>query len=642
MSELELMRMKALARKRMAESGGKQSLPEAPKTSASWSELPGNIPGSIGDAAGGLYQALRHPLDTFNAMDTAATGGMQNLFDSTGLQKLDDAITPDFIKQHSPLKKPNAEQQAKNKVAADAMGGFLRDRYGGLDNIKNTIITDPFGALLDASAIATGGGALAAKIPALGQAGKILSKAGEFTNPINAVAKPIARYTPIGTAAIEGQNRASTALLKGLLPKDAAAKVAAIGPEAMLLDASPSMTGLARGVAAKVGAGTDKMVGELLAREKMKSPRMKSGAEKIFGKGRDPEALKQLIMKAAKKKASPFYNQYKTNPPDLAGNSSLQNVLAQQLTDPAKGMSINARTQNLEWMNKFEDALLADTPQEVVSRFHSLRKELDKHIDPGPMASSAEKANADMARNARAAVDDILKNRVPGFAEGDKIYSDAHKAREAVDFGYNSLDGGKSAIFPETFNKTKAKMPAKFVEEGVKSRIANAMGTQSNDLVALRKLMGGDGDFNRAKLEATFGPRKVENAIGLIDNESLMSQNFADIVRNSKTAQSLEAAKLLDDTPRLKFTGSETMTGLPLRAGAKALNYLIDKTAGKVSAKTSDALANALTAKGADLGKIISALEANKKIPANDKLVIRALLFGRSGEFSTAIQPQFQ
>jgi hypothetical protein len=328
----------------------------------------------------------------------------------------------------------------------------------------------------------------------------------------------------------------------------------------------------------------------------------------------------------------------KQNPPDLRGGK-LNNILAQQLTYPAKSLSINARTKNLEWMNKVEDAMAAETPQDVVSRLHNLRKELDAHTQNNPMASVAENADRDVAMNVRQTVDDILKNRVPGFSEGDAIYSQAHKAREAVDYGYNSLEGGKGAIFPESFNKQLSKQPKQFVIEGQKSRIANAMGTQSNDMIALRKLLGGDGDFNRAKLEATFGSQKVDDALKMVDGESQMSQNFADIVRNSKTAQSLEAAKLIPDGPRFKATGSETVNGtLVARPFVATLNYLAEKMAGKVNVATSEALSNSLTKKGNDLTKLLSDLSANKKVPLKDKTLIRALLISQAAQSSKATQ----
>ena len=158
-----------------------------------WGDLPGNVMPSMGNAAMGFYQAIRHPIETSNAIDQMIGGGIANVNDkiygmlphavSGPLRSFDNAVAPwtpfaSVQMQADPAKRENAQQ------IAGAVGGMMKDRYGGLDNIKRTMIQDPFGAALDASAIFSGGGTLAAKVPALGNIAKAMTTTGKLLDPI--------------------------------------------------------------------------------------------------------------------------------------------------------------------------------------------------------------------------------------------------------------------------------------------------------------------------------------------------------------------------------------------------------------------------------------------------------------------------
>ena len=70
----------------------------------------------------------------------------------------------------------------------DAVGKALTERYGGLENIKKTIATDPVGALFDTSILLTGGGMAAARAPGIiGKTGNAIVKAGATIDPFTPV-----------------------------------------------------------------------------------------------------------------------------------------------------------------------------------------------------------------------------------------------------------------------------------------------------------------------------------------------------------------------------------------------------------------------------------------------------------------------
>src|ERR1035437_8096116 len=161
-----------------------------PQPTQSWSDVPGqalsNIPKSAANFAGGIYQAVRHPLDTGMNLWDAAAGGLHNMLP----KGLTDAIEIN----------PEAAQRAVK--TADAVGGFYKDRYGSMEGLKKTLSTDPVGFAGDISTVLgigagalNGGASLASKFPALAGASDAvapmvgaLSTAQRYTNPVNAVA----------------------------------------------------------------------------------------------------------------------------------------------------------------------------------------------------------------------------------------------------------------------------------------------------------------------------------------------------------------------------------------------------------------------------------------------------------------------
>lgn len=166
-----------------AASTGPAALPAARE---GWSDLPSNIPSSAGKFIGGIADAVTHPIDTVSTIGDALAGGLRNAM---------PAGVRDFIdKLDSPEGKASA---LKATEVADAVGGMYKERYGSLDKIKQTLITDPVGAMADLSTILTGGSSAAGAAgkvagmagaaktaSALGTTADVLSATGRATNPM--------------------------------------------------------------------------------------------------------------------------------------------------------------------------------------------------------------------------------------------------------------------------------------------------------------------------------------------------------------------------------------------------------------------------------------------------------------------------
>ena len=168
-----------------------------------------NIPSSAGNLASGLYHAVTNPVQTVSGIMDVAAGGLQNAMPKSVV---------DFVNKFE--SNPEAAQRAV--IAANEAGGALKQRYGSVEGIKNTIATDPVGAMADLSTLITGAGGLArggaigfnaipksvasAKtVSGLNTTADILGKAADVTNPINAMVKlPSKAYDLAGALTKQG------------------------------------------------------------------------------------------------------------------------------------------------------------------------------------------------------------------------------------------------------------------------------------------------------------------------------------------------------------------------------------------------------------------------------------------------------
>lgn len=122
-----------------------------------------NVPQSAWNLVEGITMAAMSPLDTLQALSEAAFGGVEKLIPG------------------------EQSHEAKFNQFVD----IYKERYGGLDELHNTIATDPMGVFADMSMLLSGGGAATAKVGQLAgservaQAGSQISKAGAVADPIN-------------------------------------------------------------------------------------------------------------------------------------------------------------------------------------------------------------------------------------------------------------------------------------------------------------------------------------------------------------------------------------------------------------------------------------------------------------------------
>lgn len=142
-----------------------------------------NIPGSAKQFGKDIFALVAHPKASAEALGKMAAGGAEAAFAAKGETN------------------PRIEQFETAKE-------FFKQRYGGLGNIKNTIVTDPVGSLADAaSLIMAGGGALklastGTRLPALERLGAGMTRAGASLDPIALTARGIGKVGRIIPASV--------------------------------------------------------------------------------------------------------------------------------------------------------------------------------------------------------------------------------------------------------------------------------------------------------------------------------------------------------------------------------------------------------------------------------------------------------
>jgi hypothetical protein len=158
--------------------------PQAP--TLDWADVPGQAISNFGPSAakfgGDIVDMVTSPVETGESLYNLSLGAAQKL--------IPDSWT--------------GGPMGKEKYA-DAMGDFFSKRYGGEDEIKRTLATDPVGVLADFSAFLTGGAMLAAKVPMIAgkaaQLAKNIPGAAAVGNVVGKIPGVAAAAESVGNAA---------------------------------------------------------------------------------------------------------------------------------------------------------------------------------------------------------------------------------------------------------------------------------------------------------------------------------------------------------------------------------------------------------------------------------------------------------
>lgn len=134
-------------------------------TGFSFTETIKNIPESAVQLGKNLIQPVLHPIETAKSLQTVGQGLVEKLIPDT-IGGVDFGPT-------------------ENEQTADQVGEFIKGRYGSVENLLNTVETDPVGITFDIAGLLTGGSALIPKVGKLATVSKAVETVGKAIDPIN-------------------------------------------------------------------------------------------------------------------------------------------------------------------------------------------------------------------------------------------------------------------------------------------------------------------------------------------------------------------------------------------------------------------------------------------------------------------------
>ena len=401
---------------------------------------------------------------------------------------------------------------------------------------------------------------------------------------------------PFVTRPIDGMSRVAGGLLSSAVSSRAQNTLSRLGPDALLADASPSMQGLAMGVAARPGPAADLVTDTLATRQAGQASRLAGDLNEHLGPSMSPTEV-GAAMDARQAATGPMYERA------LGSTSAVDITPASQALENAM---LSAKGRNVGRLEAAQTDLQAPyrvqgrvVPESDPRALQQAKFAMDEEIarTQGQTGSSASTATRDLT-GVRDALNTSMEQQLPGFADANLAWGAAERGRGAFEAGRTALNGGKNALHPQDMAADFAARPLEqqaLMRAGARSDIATTLGTSGNDLGALSRVVGDSEDFARRKMGTLFGDEARDNVVGAVNRERTFADTAGKVTAGSRTAPMTAGSRSIDDaTAASEFAipKNATMLGLLAHGGEWALR----KGAGAVAGATNDATRNELSA----------------------------------------------
>lgn len=198
---------------------------QLPSQRRTWSGVASEALTSAGPSAkrliGGLVETIKHPVEAVSALGDVLAGGLRAAVPRQVAEFIDRIDNPETTK--------------RIETAANAAGGALKERYGGIEELKNTLATDPVGAVADISLLLTGVGGVtrtagtAAKVAGASRVGAGAEAAGRAVETAANVINPLTPVVKGTELTIRGGAKAAgnvAGFMRGERPAEQAAEIA--------------------------------------------------------------------------------------------------------------------------------------------------------------------------------------------------------------------------------------------------------------------------------------------------------------------------------------------------------------------------------------------------------------------------------
>lgn len=432
------------------------------------------------------------------------------------------------------------------------------------------------------------------------------------------------------------------------------------GPEAMLLDSGDAVKGLAQGIATRPGEARARVVEALTERQAGRNARIGLDLDEGLGRTVIPTQVEAELAAGRQAVGDAYESVFR----------DARAVDTRRLADQLDTMMVDLRgdprraVQNVRGMLNIPGQQVLDPSPRAL---FNTRQAID-----GLMESEKDSKVLSQLGFARQAVDDYLRGSVPGIKQVDARFQELARQSEGLKRGSSILDSGKTALRPEEMSgaiRAGAEPDGLFVgpsgetfrmRQGTRAEIDRLVGTKSNDYLAVRDAVKGEGDWNRAKLTQLFGEERANRIVNSLDREAAFEEVYRDVVRNSMTAQRQAGQELVavrgggggggsggGTTALVGVVGGPT--GLAAQGaikGARAAKGVLDTAADE--ARNAD-IAKLLISKGPEMDRIFEVLSRNARGrrsaeagSAATERVVQALLQSRGYDLGALSAPYAQ
>jgi len=328
----------------------------------------------------------------------------------------------------------------------------------------------------------------------------------------------------------------------GIEPGQVGGKIAEIGPDAVMADISPRLQKIAQALATMPGPGQKTVLEALTARAEGRNARLAGDVTDTLGPAPVPSQVlagnkanmdalgpeyEELFKYAKAVDSTPIAEELDAAIINLRGDAQtavkkvrgMLNLYGEDLLDP------NPRTL-FETRNAIDGMMATETNPKAIGALTAARKQIDEELARSvPDIKQVDAKYAELARQNEA------------LGEGSKILRTGPEALRPSEVVEQMVSGAN----PQGMSVGPSGVPFR-LSQGARADIDRLIGTKANDLQALKSLIGGEGDWNRAKLAAVFGAEKADKLLSIITREMKYQATEADALTGSRT-QVLKAAQ---------------------------------------------------------------------------------------------------